>query len=222
MSEQVRADFDRLALLDDDGWNHNNHYHPFLLSQVPTGCRRALEVGCGTGAFSRLLARRCQHVLGLDLSPEMVQRAQERSSDVKNLEFRVANVLDLDFSAPTYDCIVSIATLHHLPLAEMLAKAAAALRPGGVFLALDLFKYETPGDFLAALPAAPLGMLLRLLNTGQLQESQRVREAWAAHGAHDVYLSLAELRSVSSRCMPGAKIRRHLLWRYSLVWKKPA
>jgi hypothetical protein len=46
------ADFDRLALLDDEGWTANNHYHDFLLKHVPQNCENALEIGCGTGALA--------------------------------------------------------------------------------------------------------------------------------------------------------------------------
>jgi SAM-dependent methyltransferase len=69
---KVRADFDRLAGLSEDGWDHNAHYHAFLLGQLPTRCGQALDVGCGTGSFARLLAGRCDQVLGIDLSPRMV------------------------------------------------------------------------------------------------------------------------------------------------------
>jgi SAM-dependent methyltransferase len=65
----LRADFDRLALLEQDGWNHNNHYHSFLLRHVPPHCQTALDVGCGTGAFTRQLALLAQQVTGFDLSP---------------------------------------------------------------------------------------------------------------------------------------------------------
>jgi SAM-dependent methyltransferase len=221
MSEQIRSDFDRLALLDDDAWNHNNQYHPFLLSQVPANCQQALEIGSGTGAFSRLLACRSRQVLGLDLAPQMVRLAQERSQQHPNLEYQVADVLKSDFSPASFDCIVSIATFHHLPLAEMLQKIQIALRPGGVLLVLDLFHSETLNDAILDLLAVPFGLSLRLLKTGRLRETGAVRDAWAAHGVHDVYLSLAEIRQVSERFMPGVQVRRHLLWRYSLVWKKP-
>jgi len=49
----VEADFDRLALLDDEGWTANNQYHSSLLKHVPENCENALEIGCGTGAFAR-------------------------------------------------------------------------------------------------------------------------------------------------------------------------
>ena len=67
----IEADFDRLAQLDDEGWTANNHYHKFLLEHVPHKCENALEIGCGTGAFARLLARCCKRVIALDLSPEI-------------------------------------------------------------------------------------------------------------------------------------------------------
>ena len=73
--DQVRADFDRLAPLSDDGWDHNSHYHPFLLRRVPPGCRTALDVGCGTGRFARLLATRAEHVDAVDRSTEMISAA---------------------------------------------------------------------------------------------------------------------------------------------------
>jgi ubiquinone/menaquinone biosynthesis C-methylase UbiE len=61
----IRADFDRLALFSEEGWNHNQHYHSVLLRQVPVPCHQALEVGCGTGAFARLLAERAERVLAV-------------------------------------------------------------------------------------------------------------------------------------------------------------
>ena len=64
---RIQADFDRLALLSREEWDHNSHYHRFILKQVPPYSRSALEIGCGTGAFVRLLARRVEHVLALSL-----------------------------------------------------------------------------------------------------------------------------------------------------------
>jgi ubiquinone/menaquinone biosynthesis C-methylase UbiE len=39
-------------------FNFNDHYRPLLLKQVPSGARTALDIGCGTGQFARLLAGR--------------------------------------------------------------------------------------------------------------------------------------------------------------------
>ena len=220
MTELIRDDFDRLAQLDEDGWTHNNHYHPFLLAQTPVQCDESLEIGCGAGAFSRLLAERSRHVLGLDLAPEMVRIAQERSKNCSNVAYQAADVLQWDFPREKYDCIASIATFHHLPLEGMLQKAKGALGPGGVLLILDLFQSEWPRDLLMDCAAVPASAILRLVKTGRLREPEAVRAAWAAHGVHDVYLPLSVIRQVCERVIPGADVRRHLLWRYSVVWKK--
>src|SRR5207247_492669 len=136
---QIQADFDRLAAFSQDGWNHNSHYHRFLLRHVPQPCLQALEVGCGSGAFARLLATRAEQVLALDISPQMIRLAQERSQQYLHITFQVADALSWEFPSNHFDCIVSIATLHHVPLEEMLLKMKRALRVNGVLLILDLY-----------------------------------------------------------------------------------
>jgi hypothetical protein len=48
-----------------------------------------------------------------------------------------------------------------------------------------------------------------------------VRDAWVAHAPNYVYPTLAQVREVCDRVLPGARVRRHLLWRYSIVWRAP-
>jgi len=68
----LREEFDGLAMLSCDGWNHNAHYHPFLLKHVPPCCGHVLESAAAPSAFSRLLAARARHLPALDLSPSSV------------------------------------------------------------------------------------------------------------------------------------------------------
>ena len=218
----IRSDFDRIALLSDGGWNHNSHYHGFLLRQLPERCEYALDLGCGTGSFSRLLAEHSERVLALDLSPQMIRIARECARAHANVEFRVADATTWDFPTERFDCIVSIATLHHLPLDEVLIKIKGALRTGGVLGVLDLVQPEGVHGLLTSALAVPVSVALRLFNTGRLRQRRPVREAWAEHGCHDSYLSLAQIRRICVPILPGARVRYHLLWRYSIVWKKPA
>lgn len=76
LTQKIRDDFNRIALSDRSGWNHNNHYHNFLLKQLPLHCENILDIGCGTGEFSRLLAKRCDRVVAIDLSPQMITIAK--------------------------------------------------------------------------------------------------------------------------------------------------
>lgn len=219
-TSRVRADFDRIALLEGEGWDHSAQYHDFLLRRVPSPCGEALEVGCGAGAFSRLLAGAARRVVALDLSPNMIRVAEERSATFPNIEFRVADVLATGLSAERFDCVVTVATLHHLPLAEALRKMKGALKPGGVLLVLDLFRPSGPFDAAASALAAPASAALRLLRHGRLWAPCEVRRAWAEHGLRDTYLTVARAREIYAELLPGAEVRRHLLWRYSVVWRK--
>jgi SAM-dependent methyltransferase len=220
-AESLRADFDRLAGLSEDGWDHNAHYHGFLLAQLPPGCRQALDVGCGTGAFARLLAGRCDRVLGIDLAPRMVEVARARSGGHPNLDYQVADASSWPFPPVRFDCVASIAAAHHLPLAPLLRKMGEAVIPGGTLLVLDIYRPRSPADLAVSLLAVPGSRLLRLRHTGRLADPPEQRLAWEEHGRTDRYLTLGEVRAACARSLPGARVRRHLLWRYSIVWRRP-
>ncbi|HWS85906.1 MAG TPA: methyltransferase domain-containing protein [Pyrinomonadaceae bacterium] len=218
----VRADFDRIALLSGEEWGHNGLYHDFLARHVPVRCRAALDIGCGAGDFSRLLAGVSGRVLALDLSPNMIGLARERSAQFPNITFEVADVLTRELPAETFDCIATVATLHHLPVGEVLPKLKRALRPGGVLLVLDLFQAEGLSDAVLNALAVPVSVGLRLFRSGRLLPPREVRRAWDEHGRHDRYLTLAQVREVCAETLHGALVTRHLLWRYSVVWRKAA
>ncbi len=214
----IEADFDRLALLDDEGWTANNHYHKFLLQHVPHNCENALEIGCGTGAFARLLAKRSKRVIALDLSPEMIRVARARSGRFDNLEFQLADAVTWDFSQSQFDFICSIATLHHLDQRKLLVKMKDALKPRGVLVVLDLI--ESNGLVERMLDGVALGVSgsLRLLHNGRLNPPAKVRKAWEQHGKHDAYLTVNQVRVLADEIFPGAIVKRRLLWRYTLVY----
>ena len=216
----IREDFDRIALVQGDGWSHNSHYHGVLLKSAPAYCQEALEVGCGTGAFARLLAERAGHVLALDLSPNMIRIAAERSAQYSNLDLEAGDVMIRRFSPGQFDCIASIATLHHLSLEEIVPKLKEALKPGGTLLILDLYKPEGLAGLLGSALAMPVSLALRLVKTRRLRDSKEIRQAWEAHGRHDSYLTLSQVRRLYGALLPGARVQGHLMWRYSVVWKK--
>ncbi|HEV8587286.1 MAG TPA: class I SAM-dependent methyltransferase [Pyrinomonadaceae bacterium] len=225
----IEKDFDRLARLDSQGWSANNHYHNFLLRYVPKKCGRALEVGCGTGAFSRRLAARANHVTAIDLSAEMIRVARSRSDQFPNIEFKVAEAMSCDFPAGHFDCIATIATLHHIPTEQALVKLKEALKPGGTLLVLDLvelkrnfFTAQGLRDTFLNVLAIGASLGLRLIHNGRLRPPPEVRAAWEEHGKTDSYLTIREARELYERLFPGATVRRRLLWRYSVVWQKPA
>ena len=218
--ESIQSDFDRLALLPEESWNHNAHYHAYLMGQVPGRCREVLEIGCGTGKFSRLLARRAERVLAVDLSPQMIRLARERSKRHPNIEFVRGDVMTYPLPDDHFDCIATLTTIHHLPAEAVLRKIRKALKPGGVFVCLDLYRRSTLTDLLFDGAAYPVSLLLGLIKTGKPRPPAEVREAYAEHGKTDTYLTLPQAERICASVLPGARVRRHLFWRYSIVWKK--
>jgi SAM-dependent methyltransferase len=214
----ISAEFDRIARLPDGGWNHNAHYHPFLLSHFPAHTGSALDVGCGAGSFTRLMAERCDSVVGIDLSPVMIERARAESTGYPNLRFEVADVMARDSPEASFDCIASIATLHHLPLDTALARLKAWLKPNGVLLVLDLVKGQ--GLELVKHGVAMLIDPIMKRWHGTAASSHEANEAWKAHGNGERYNTIREVRGISRNLLPGAVVKTHLYYRYSLVWRK--
>ena len=217
----VEADFDRLAVLDEEGWTANNHYHRFLFKLVPQNCEKAVEIGCGTGAFARALAKHCRRVVALDLSSEMIRVARSRSGQIGNLEFECADAMTWDFPSSHFDFVCSIATLHHVPQRELLLKMREALKPRGVLAVLDLIQSESMVDRMMDVIGLGVSSSLRLLHNGRLLPPAEVRKAWEQHGKHDHYSTVRQVHALANEILPGAIVKRHLLWRYSLIYRKP-
>lgn len=110
--------------------------------------RRALEVGCGAGEFTRLLAGIADRVLALDIAPTAIELA--RGNVPPNVELRVANIMELDAEAEgPLDAVVMSETIYCLgwlyPLFELgwlAERVLAGLTPGGRFLMANTYGRE--------------------------------------------------------------------------------
>lgn len=91
-----------------------------------------LDIGCGTGHLTQAIAEAGAHVVGLDSSASMIETARATYPD---LEFLVADARNFSFPTP-FDAVFSNAALHWIPEAEEVVRSiAAALKPGGRFVA---------------------------------------------------------------------------------------
>lgn len=222
LTQKIRNDFDRIALHNPEGWDHNNHYHRCLLKQLSAQCETALEIGCGTGEFSRLLAHRVEKVVAIDLSSNMIEVAKQRSRQLSNIDFQVADVLQWEIPPEQFDVIVSIATLHHLPVESLLPNLKAALKPGGKLVVLDLLEHENLQDQFSDFVAVPLNWLFQILKNRHIQRSPEAAAAMREHLRTDKHLTFSQARRVYENSLRGAKVKKHLFWRYSMVWERSA
>lgn len=96
---------------------------------------RALDFGCGVGRTTLALAKRCDHVYGLDISPAVLKEADRsaKAMNVENVEWLDAGRLaELD---GCFDLVISLFVFQHIPSREgerVFAAILRGLRPGGV------------------------------------------------------------------------------------------
>jgi SAM-dependent methyltransferase len=126
-----------------------------------------LDVGCGTGYTACEIAQKYSaHVVGIDVSEDMIAKAQERARQdhLKSVEFQVADLLKLPFQGEIFDTVIMESVLIVLPgeKRDALTEIVRVLKPGGVVGANEDFaRSETPDEVLDRLAAAlPLMSLL--------------------------------------------------------------
>lgn len=220
--EIVKRDFDKISAVETPmRWDHNNHYHPFLLKQLPARGSVCMDIGCGTGAFSRILSRQYERVEAIDVSSGMIQKARDQSKGYSNITFIEGDILEYPVFENHYDSICSVATVHHLPLEQVLVFAQKALKPNGVLAILDLYEAEGPLEWLSSALAVPVNLICSAVKNKGQKQSPEEKKAWCEHSRNDHYLRSSEIQEIARRVMPGAVFKRHFFWRYSLVYKKP-
>ena len=192
-------------------WNHNVHYQPVILGAVPPGCGPALDVGCGDGMLAGRLAERCAEVTGIDRDRRMIALARSRVGEDARVRFIEADFLTHDFPEASFDFACANTSLHHMDFAAALIAMARALRPGGRLAVVGLAAHGSFGDYLADAPGIPVNLAYRAVY-GQGGPGAPVL---------DPEMTWAQVRAAARRLLPGVRYRRHLLWRYSLLWTKP-
>jgi SAM-dependent methyltransferase len=192
-------------------WNHNIHYHDIVLRSIPSGCMRALDVGCGAGLLARKLAIYCHDVTAVDPDKDSITRAAAAGGPQDRITFVNDDVMTHPFPDGSFNFIAAVASLHHLPLAPALKRFHDLLKPNGVLVILGLYRLCTPADYVLATIALPASRILRCLR-GTPDVDAPLREPGEI---------LREIRIACNSALPGAKFQRHLFFRYSVVWRKP-
>ncbi|MGK8506258.1 class I SAM-dependent methyltransferase [Nocardia asiatica] len=200
-------------------WSHNDHYGPWVIDRVAaSGARHVLDVGCGTGNLVAGLRHRVATVTALEPDPATVRVAAERFADDP-----AVTVVHADFAGRDprrrWDAITLVAVLHHLPLAPTLRELRDCLAPGGRLVIVGCYRSAGAVDLLADLPALVANPVLGLVKHPARADAP---PAHMAAPTADPKETLAEIRAAAARELPGARIRRRLFWRYTLVYDAPA
>lgn len=217
MKEDMIKSFNRIALLDDK-WDHNQNYAKLLLREIGSG-GKSIDIGCGTGEFTKRLSQQVNEVIGIDISPVMIQEALKRNYG-ENILYKHMDFDDLE-EVDKYDYIVSIATFHHLNLETALPKINRMLKPGGKLMVLDLYERRGFIDRTLDLIAVPMNFVVKNIKNGWSEVGSEESEAWNEHSHLDQFMTYSELKGVYQKHLhQNIELKRLLFWRYVMIYTK--
>ncbi|MEU0303854.1 class I SAM-dependent methyltransferase [Streptomyces sp. NPDC006175] len=194
-------------------WDHNAHYHRWILRRLPGRFDRALDVGSGSGDFSRLLASRAGAVHGIDVDPTIVDRARELT-DPAQVTFTVKDA-SKEVPPGPYDVITCVAAIHHMPFGDALTCFRQELAPGGTLVVVGVYRPQSRSDYLIDAVAVPANVLMAWIKN----KGRKVpRPASMTAPARPATMTFADIVRDAHRALPGARLHRRLFWRYTLVW----
>lgn len=153
INEKMKRDWNRRAKVDSKYWvaateeADESSYHASaskdvsdfmegLSGQVQSDMH-VLDLGCGVGRMTALLASHFERVVGVDVADEMIKDARNMHADVENLSFYVNDGSSLsDFPDDSFDLVLSYSVLPHLPMAvceSYFKEVNRILKPNGLF-----------------------------------------------------------------------------------------
>jgi 2-polyprenyl-3-methyl-5-hydroxy-6-metoxy-1,4-benzoquinol methylase len=89
-----------------------------------------LELGCGTGSFTRELARSGAEIVAIDVSPELLEIANADTS-APNVQYQIQNAYALRYPEGMFDSVVGSSVLHHLEIEDAIRDIYRVLKPEG-------------------------------------------------------------------------------------------
>lgn len=196
-------------------WSHNDHFHSWILANLPERRDSALDVGCGRGELLAALSPYFTSVNGVDLDAAMLEQATQRSAGFGNVTVRGGAWND---GPGPYDLITMIAVLHHLDVTAALHDVRRLLAPGGRFLAVGLAVPRSVRDHAWDLASVVTNPVIGY-----------VKHPWpnpngkqpAPYPVRDPTKTFDELHDLVVDVMPGAVMRHQLGFRHTVAWTKP-
>ena len=144
-------------------WGHRLLDLPLLLKwgKIPRGAT-VLEIGCGAGKISQHLLKtlKCKNYTGVDISPQKIAQAEAGIHRSTRIIFQVADALKLPFTDNSFDAVIEMDLLHHLPnWKKALHEMQRVLKENGTLLlggySLETFTMPGVGHLLQSFMEHP-------------------------------------------------------------------
>ena len=172
----------------------------FLDWLAPAAGQRWIDVGCGNGAFTELLMRRCApaEIQGIDPSAQQIAFARTKPG-THGAVFQQADAMALPFDADRFDAAIMALVIHFVPdPAQCVGEMARVVRPGGT---VATYVWDQPGG---GSPTAPINAALRTMGiappappSGSATSLAALRTLWTGAGGTDAGLEAIETRTIT-------------------------
>ncbi len=117
------------------------YIHKMMLEHIDiSGKKKILDVGCGTGNALALMAKenREAEYYGIDISAQMIKNAREKTGNLANFEFKIANSENIPYKDNSFHLVFSSNSFHHYPNPlKALKEIKRVLKDGGTFFLED-------------------------------------------------------------------------------------
>ncbi|MEE6518090.1 hypothetical protein FKM82_028773 [Ascaphus truei] len=137
----------------------------YLIAKKGKPFELAVDVGCGTGRYTRPVAPHFEKVIGLDISESQINEAR-RSTSEKNVLYHTSPAEELPVKDASVDLLFAGVAVHWFILDKFMQEAARVLKPGGC-LALHAFRlifeiqYKDVSETLTAIITETMNVLLK-------------------------------------------------------------
>jgi len=205
-------------------WNHNEHFHGWILRNLPARRNVAMDVGCGKGVLAGKLATQFAHVTGIDRNEGMAAAASARLRGVPQVSIQRCDFADFSSTAGDggADLITMVAVLHHLDLDDALARIPRLVAPGGRLLVVGIARPDSLADLAFDVVSGAANPVMGMIKHPRaVRPPERAVETQPVVPMMDPTTTFAEVTNAARAHLPGSTVRRRLFFRYTLLWEKP-
>ena len=122
------------AFSDDEISTAGKEYFDLLPDHVLNEFENALDMGCGSGRWTRYIAPHVKHVVAIDPS-EACFVAKRNTADLANVRILKASLENIPFPDESFDLAICLGVLHHIPdTQKALSELCKKIKPGGTLL----------------------------------------------------------------------------------------
>lgn len=140
---------ERIEVNEDKYWaGCQLSFHYELAMTYIKDWMKVLDIACGDGYGTRILAQRCREIYGADIDKNIIAYNRENLSDM-NIRYDIEDVTNLSYQDNEFDAITSMETLEHVNVQKYFEELYRVLKPGGILI------ISTPQNLLGRIPITP-------------------------------------------------------------------